>query len=125
MTDDYSVWLTQVKTAVEAAGNTAGIARWLAHRVGIKATSVNTKLHKMLGQTQEPRGTFIAAVNAWMASGCPVVQPESDGRKKVPEAVKKSRAASGGKARAAILSKEQRIAIAKNARAARRSESQP
>ncbi len=121
MTDDFSAWLLKVKAAVDSTGNKFGIARWLAHRLGVKPTSVNTKLHKMLGQGHEPRGAFVATVNAWLEAGCPVVQPESDGRKHVSTETKKSRASQGGTARASTLTKEERRAIGKKARAARKS----
>jgi hypothetical protein len=108
MTDDYSEWLDKIQAAVDNAGSIPAIARWIAPRLELRPAVVDSKLRRMLAKTQEPRGSFIAAVNAWLAHGCPTVPTEYDGT-------------AGAIARAAKLAPETRQAIAKAARAARKS----
>jgi hypothetical protein len=106
---DYQIWLDKVRAALERTGSKSGPARWIADRLGLKPKGVDVRLHQMLGGLV-PRATFTAAVDAWMAAGCP---------SPAPPVSQSEHARKGGQARAAKLTPEQRTAIAKKARAAR------
>jgi Zn ribbon nucleic-acid-binding protein len=101
---DYDRWLSRIRAAIEKAGNKRAVARWLTNRLGSQLKSTEVKLHRMLAGTQVPQADFSTTLDAWVEEGCPVpkaIPSSKDGRRHVPDSIKKKRAAAGGKAKAA------------------------